>query len=405
MKGLLVHLLLINSLLSFGQNTLFNIRTITAGVEMETIDDLDMLKEAIAFLETAKNKYEKEGYVVQTLRLSTQNYYEFLNRKDYEKAIKSLLKIDQLLAEKNTIIAFGSLLPPNTYDKDLSKWLEKVISQTKNLNFSLEIASKELGIYEPNIKVAGEITIALAKKNNGEDNFKFTATAKCPPGIPFFPAASHRGVKSFALGFESPNLLRAVFEKSHWANAEENLKRAMEMQFKPLEEIAVNLALENKWKYDGIDSSPAPGLDASIGEAIEALTRRPFGESSTLRACALITGVLKNLDLKTCGYSGLMLPVIEDRVLSKRADEGKFTVQELMLYSAVSGTGLDVIPLPGNLSLETIIGLYSDIAALSLKYEKKALSARLFLIPGKVVGDLVEFNNPYLTPTRVMSVE
>jgi uncharacterized protein (UPF0210 family) len=43
-----------------------------------------------------------------------------------------------------------------------------------------------------------------------------------------------------------------------------------------------------------------------------------------------------------------MLPVIEDKVLAKKAIEQKFTLQELLLFSSVSGTGLDVVPLPGS---------------------------------------------------------
>jgi len=119
----------------------------------------------------------------------------------------------------------------------------------------------------------------------------------------------------------------------------------------------------------------------------------------------LITDVIKNLDLKTCGYSGLMLPVIEDKVLAKRASENHFTVQELLLFSSVSGTGLDVVPLPGNTTVEMIERIYHDVAALSLKYTDKALSARLFLLPGKVAGDLVEFENPFLTSSVVMEIE
>ena len=159
--------------------------------------------------------------------------------------------------------------------------------------------------------------------------------------------------------------------------------------------MAFEISKSNGWKYDGLDTSPAPGPDASIGDAIETLTKQPFGGSMTLSACALITDVIKDLDVKMCGYSGLMLPVIEDKTLAVRATEGYYTVQELLLFSSVSGTGLDVIPLPGNTSQQTIEGLFMDVASLSLKYTNKALSARLFLLPNKEVGDVVEFDNPF----------
>jgi uncharacterized protein (UPF0210 family) len=80
-------------------------------------------------------------------------------------------------------------------------------------------------------------------------------------------------------------------------------------------------------------------------------------------------------------------------------------VQELLLFSSVSGTGLDVVPLPGNTPAAKIGDLLTDIAALSLKYTAKALSGRLFLIPGKVAGDKIEFKNPNLIPSTVMRIE
>jgi len=109
--------------------------------------------------------------------------------------------------------------------------------------------------------------------------------------------------------------------------------------------------------------------------------------------------------VRKCGYSGLMLPVIEDQVLAQRADEGRYTVQELLLYSSVSGTGLDVILLPGNTPKEALERILTDVASLSLKYTAKALSARFFLIPGKNAGDRVEFKNKSLAPSRVMKLD
>ena len=99
-----------------------------------------------------------------------------------------------------------------------------------------------------------------------------------------------------------------------------------------------------------------------------------------------------------------MLPVLEDPVLATRAAEGRYTVRELLLYSSVCGTGLDVVPLPGDTSVEQLAPLIRDVAALSSKLHKP-LSARLFLIPGKKAGDHAEFTNPFLTGSVVMKLE
>jgi uncharacterized protein (UPF0210 family) len=397
---------LVSSLLAMGQGHNFRIRTITAGVSMSSLTDTITIRNAITFLKKARAEYVSKGYEVQTIRIATQHLYQYLRASSYQEAAPHLIRIDRIARREGVSVSIGELLPPDQDKPGIAQWVVELISATENINFSVRISSSSGGIYSKAIKTAAEIAVAISKNSvGGEGNFRFTASANCPAGIPFFPAAFHEGKKSFAVGLESPNVLTEVFTTSNWNTAKDNLKRSLEAKLKPIEAIAVNISKSEAWIYNGIDTSPAPGLDASIGEAIEALTKQPFGGPSTLRACALITDVLKNLNVKTCGYSGLMLPVIEDKVLAKRAKENRFTVQELLLFSSVSGTGLDVVPIPGDTSPEVLERIYHDVAALSMKYTNKALSARLFLIPGKKAGDLVEFNNPYLTPATVMRVE
>ena len=382
----------------------FRIRTITAGVTLNSLTDTTTIKKAIVFLNQARTTFTKKGYEVQTIRIATQNLHELVEGMPNEATLNLLKQIDQIAAQNGLPIAVGHLLPANQYDPNLANWVRQLYQETDNINFSLPIASKAEGIHGKSIKAAAEICQVLAESKGGEANFRFTTSANCPSNIPFFPAAFHEGVNSFAIGLESPNVLTQVFAESNWENAKANLTQRLEKELKPIEAIANEISTIANWKYDGIDTSPAPGLDASIGEAIETLTKTPFGNTSTLAACALITDVIKNLDVKSCGYSGLMLPVIEDKVLAKRAIERRYTVKELLLFSAVSGTGLDVIPIPGNTPISTIENLYRDVAALSLKYNNKALSVRLFPIPNKTVGELVEFENPYLTTCVVMAV-
>jgi uncharacterized protein len=388
------------------QENNFRIRTITAGISMSDLSDTVSINEAIAFLKKARAEYVRKGYEVQTIRIVTQNIHEYLGDRSYKESSPYLKAIDRIAVREDIALSIGELLPPDQYDSQIAGWAADLIKETQSISFSIPISSSHRGVHPKSIKAAAEVAIAIAENSErGEGNFRFTASANCPAGIPFFPAAFHKGKKSFATGLESPNILTEVFSRSDWSNARVNLKHTLESKLRPLEAIAFDISKSHGWTYNGIDTSPAPGLDASIGEAIETLTKQPFGGPSTLRACALITDVLKDLNLKTCGYSGLMLPIIEDKVLAKRAMQNRFTVQELLLFSSVSGTGLDVIPIPGDTPAEAIERIYYDVAALSLKYTNKALSARLFLIPGKKAGDLVEFNSPYLTPSTVMKIE
>jgi len=90
-----------------------------------------------------------------------------------------------------------------------------------------------------------------------------------------------------------------------------------------------------------------------------------------------------------------MLPVLEDSVLAQRWSEGALTLDDLLAYSAVCGTGLDVVPLPGDITqtqLERIIG---DMATLAVRL-RKPLSARLLPVTGKKAGERTEFDDPFL---------
>jgi len=292
----------------------FRIRTITAGVTLENFSDTTSINKAIAFLNKSRQVYLDKGYEVQTIRISTQNLHELIPGKPNHQTIEQLTTIDKILVENNVVLAIGELIAGNQYDAELPGWTVQLIKSTSNISFSIAIASDKLGIHNESIKTAAEINKALSENSEGgEANFRFAACASCPDGIPYFPAAYHYGENSFAIGLEYANVITRVFKESNWENAETNLKNELENIMKPIEQIA-NKMQTSEWKYDGIDTSPAPGLDASIGQAIETLTGQPFGSATTLSACAIITKTIKNLDVKSCGYSGLMLPVIEDKI-------------------------------------------------------------------------------------------
>ncbi len=176
----------------------------------------------------------------------------------------------------------------------------------------------------------------------GEGNFNFAATAFCPPGTPFFPAAWHRGDPAFAIGLESPDLLAAAFsDLPELDRAAGAVRDRLNEAVAPLQSLAEQLAAEHGRRYLGVDASPAPGLDASIGAPIERLSGVPFGAPPTLSACAAITDALGSLSVKTCGYCGLMLPVLEDPVLAQRAREGRYGVAKLLLQRLRHGPGRD----------------------------------------------------------------
>ena len=384
----------------------FRIRTITAGIGLESAGDVDRINAVIEMLTQMKAEYEAGGYTVQTLRIATQPLAEYLPGWGDESSIAALAQLDRLAAAHDVVLALGPIIAGNEHRPALPGWAEALVRATTQINFSVSVASPELGIHRDTLRSAAEVIAALSRSGTGgQDNFRFTASAFVPPGTPFFPAAWHSGPDAISIGLETPNLLNDVFAASNGlADAGTQLTEALQQALSPVESIGKALAQTHSVVYGGIDVSPAPGPDASIGEAIETMTGQPFGSASTLAACAAITSALKSVQVKTCGYSGLMLPVVEDRVLAQRAAEGRYGIGELLLYSSVCGTGLDVVPLPGDLPVEALERIIGDVAALALKY-RKPLSARLFPIPGKHAGDRVDFDHPFLTGSVVFDAE
>ena len=95
-----------------------------------------------------------------------------------------------------------------------------------------------------------------------------------------------------------------------------------------------------------------------------------------------------------------MLPVMEDKLLARRWSEGAYTMDSLLAYSAVCGTGLDTIPLPGDVSEEQLVRIIGDVASLAHKWNKP-LTARLQPVKGKRAGEQTAFDDPYLFNTLI----
>ena len=203
------------------------------------------------------------------------------------------------------------------------------------------------------------------------------------------PISGHQ----FSVGWEAGAFVSDVLAGANGdvQVARELLSRALEHQARMVDAIATQVEKDSGWTYMGLDPTPAPNTDSSIGTAIETLTGAKFGSSGTLTAAALITEAERSISVKRIGYSGLMLPVLEDPVLAQRWSEGTFDLDSLLAYSAVCGTGLDAIPLPGDVSQQQLERIIGDVASLAFKWHKP-LTARLIPAPGKKAGDRTDFD-------------
>jgi uncharacterized protein (UPF0210 family) len=380
------------------------IRTITSGIFFRSSKETDTIKPVAEFNQKAKKLFEQEGYEVQTTRIATNSWEKYIHATSPEKIVSEIKKIEKICNSLN--VDFFNIGYADTPEKiDASS---EIIKNTSVISCSSKMGDLETGIDHKNIGASARAIKRVSEQTeNGIGNFRFCAWCNCKPGIPFFPAGYHEGETSFAIGLECSDLVMKAFSRSNGLfEAERNLKATFGEELKPVEKMARQLSKKSKIKYGGIDTSVAPSLDKSesIAFAYEKLGIGKFGQTGTLAISALITRVLKSLSVKTCGYSGLMLPVCEDFGLAKRAGEKAFSLTDLLLYSAVCGCGLDAIPIPGDISVEKIETILLDVATLATKLNKP-LSARLLPFPGRKAGEMTTFNSPYLVNCRILDIE
>lgn len=382
------------------------VRTITAGVELSSALEFDRVAKAVAFLTRAKRAFESAGYEVQTVRVAVNPVIGSLMPAARDKALDQLRRIDEMVAAQGAIFNIGPIATEDRSDDSLVEWSQALVKATRTISFSTAIATPEGGVLPKVAAITAKIMIALAHAlPDGMANFRFAAAANIPAGTPFFPVAWHQGPESFAIGLEGASVVERAFASMRVVDdATEILRSALNEVLSPVEKLANEIAQREGRQYAGIDTSPAPAKDRSIAAAIEALTRTPFGSAGTLEACSIVTAALKSVSVRSCGYSGLMLPVLEDPLLAQRAGENRYSIRDVLLYSSVCGTGLDVVPIPGNTSPDSIDGLLRDVASLATRL-RKPLSARLFLVPGKKAGDMARFDDPVLTDSVVMKLD
>jgi uncharacterized protein len=384
----------------------FRVRTLTAGTTLSSFADLRAVEAALDFLAAAKQRFEAMGFEVQTVRVTLNPLLLGASSAARSDALAQLIALDRLAAARHALISIGPVFSAGDSDQNIGAWAAHLARETRALSFSGSVASYAHGVHREAVIMAARVIAALTHAvEGGLANFRFGAAACIPAGTPFFPVGFHEGPDSLAVGLETPRLVQEAFAAAgDPALASERLRALLDAQLRPVENIARGLAEQGQRRYLGIDTSPAPGKDSSIGLALESLTGQPFGAASTLQACAAVTAAIKSVSVATCGYSGLMLPILEDPVLAQRVIEGRIKISDLLLYSTVCGTGLDLVPVPGNAALEELARVIGDVATLAVRL-KKPLSARLFPVPGKNPGDHIEFTDPLLCASKVMPLE
>jgi uncharacterized protein (UPF0210 family) len=382
------------------------IRAVTLGLDLPAPEVVSApFDEAARFLKAAKQAFAAVGVEVQTTRVAGPDLMRTLAMLGVDGLAGWALRTEAAArAAGIDYLAFGRL--PAAAHEVVAEHVAPILAAGEVGFLSADLVDGRL----PSVAMAGACAKAvkqLAQSTpQGFGNLRFAATAHCPPNIPFLPAAYHvGGVARFAIAVQAADVVVEAFSgPGSMSEIEDRLVHALEVATEPVERVARDLAQRHGYPFVGIDLSPAPfpSDEVSIGGALERAGVDHFGAPGTLYVAAMITRAIRRTKICRCGFSGLMLPVLEDSVLARRAGERPTSLHELLLYSAVCGTGLDTVPLPHDISEAELAGAYLDVAALSVALNGKPLTARLLPVPDAVAGDLTTYTFDYFSNTRVL---
>ena len=381
------------------------IRAITAFIRIDRQNYQAQVANALTMLGAAKDDFSKAGYEVETIRITTQPFPEVIKGLSTQEALKFFQDYDKLAQKEGFAAEIGPAIIGSDDDSH-ADLLAQIIAGTQSINGFIAVAD-DSGIHWNAVRAAARV-IAYLKDHtpHSEGNFRFAAGAFPPAVAPFFPVSYTSGSgHEFAIGIESANIVQTVFSAANGNlnSAGAQFTAALGTEARKVEEIAHRVETKTGWRYDGIDLTPVPLKDISIGAAMESLIQNQIGAPGSLSAALVITSALKKIQVKQVGYSGLMLPVLEDSVLAKRWESGTISRDSLMSYSSVCSTGLDAIPLPGDISQHDLESIIGDMASLAVKWHKP-LSTRLLPVAGKQVGDMTEFSSPYLVNIHIQKI-
>jgi uncharacterized protein (UPF0210 family) len=383
------------------------VRSVTCFLRVDgTAADSPRIAAAGRFAKEAAGILKSAGFAVESVRLATQPL--LTARSD---GLGFAGRLGPLCAESGFEFVSAGAVPveeggdwPAVIDR-----LPELIRGTENVFVGVLLRSLGHGAaFEALRRTARAVREISQTTPEGFGNLRMAMLAGVEPLCPFFPAAYHDGgPPAVALATDSADLAIAAFAgAASLADARQRLTDLVQAAADRLVGLVRPLAEGRDWRFAGIDFSLAPFPDASrsIGRAIEELGVERFGAPGTLFAASLVTECLRRATYPRCGFNGLMIPVLEDSTLALRALEGGFSVNDLLLYSAVCGTGLDTVPLPGDATEDELAGILLDVAALAFRLAKP-LTARLMPIPGARAGDPTHFDFPYLADSRVLATK
>ena len=279
-------------------------------------------------------------------------------------------------------------------DRILINSIPQALATTDVVCSSVNLGSTKTGINMDCVREMGEVikrTAELTRDNDALGCAKLVVFCNAPGDIPFMAGAFH--------GVSGPGVAKHALEAKKGADFTEVAETIKKTAFK-ITRVGQLVAREASKRlgvpFGIIDLSlaPTPAVGDSVARIIEEMGIESCGAPGTTAALALLNDAVKKGGLMASshvgGLSGAFIPVSEDEGMINAIKTGSLSLEKLEAMTCVCSVGLDMIAIEGDTSAATISGIIADEAAIGM-INNKTTAVRVIPVPGKKVGDMVEF--------------
>ena len=290
-------------------------------------------------------------------------------------------------------------------DHILINSIPQALSSTDLVCASVNLGSTKAGINMDCVREMGEIikrTAELTRDRAAIGCAKLVIFSNAPGDNPFMAGAFHgvsEAEKVISVGVSGPGVVKRALEDIKGADFSEVAETIKKTAFK-ITRVGQLVAREASKRlgvpFGIIDLSlaPTPAVGDSVAHILEEMGIESCGAPGTTAALALLNDAVKKGGLMASshvgGLSGAFIPVSEDAGMIDAIACGSLSLEKLEAMTCVCSVGLDMIAIAGETSAATISGIIADEAAIGM-INNKTTAVRVIPVPGKKVGDSVEF--------------
>jgi hypothetical protein len=326
--------------------------------------------------------------------------------KDYVEYARTLDKAADTVGV-NFIGGFSALVHKGYTkgDRILIESIPEALSVTEKVCSSVNIGSSKAGINMNAVKQMGKIiksTAELTRDKDGIGNAKFVVFANAVEDNPFMAGAFHgvgEGECVINVGVSGPGVVKSALESVKGESFDvvaETIKKTSFKITRMGQLVAKEASKRLNVPFGIVDLSlaPTPFVGDSVAHILEEMGIESCGAPGTTAALALLNDAVKKGGVMACshvgGLSGAFIPVSEDIGMINAVVKGSLNIEKLEAMTCVCSVGLDMIAIPGDTPEETISAIIADEAAIGV-VNNKTTAVRIIPVPGKTIGDTVEF--------------